>query len=103
MTIHLLLRAATRDAPAGTVFTLACGWAGPSANAVAIILRVPPAPLAGDVGAPVGASSQLYAPTLFIGEAIVQAHGGKLTWMGADCCEVFRLELPVIPETHEPD
>lgn len=103
MAIHLLLRAATRDAPAGTAFTLACEWADPSANTVAIVLRAPPAPLAGDIDAPAGASSQLYAPTLFISEAIVQAHGGKLTWTGAHCCEMFRLELPLILETHEPD
>lgn len=103
MAIHLLLRAATRDAPIGTAFTLACEWISPSANAVAIILRAPPAPPMSSPDAPTGSSGQLYAPTLFISEAIVQAHGGKLTWMGAHCCEVLRLELPIIPETHEPD
>lgn len=103
MAIHLLLRAATRDAPAGVAFTLACEWADSSANTVEIVLRAPPAPPTSDIDTPIDSSSQLYAPTLFISEAIVQAHGGKLTWAGARCYEMFRLELPLIPETHEPD
>lgn len=103
MAIHLLLRAATRDAPVGTAFTLACEWAGPSAGAATIALCAPPASPASDVDAPTGSSGQFYAPTLFISEAIVQAHGGNLTWMGAHCCEIFRLELPVAPKPHAPD
>ncbi len=103
MAIHLLLRASTRDAPAGAAFTLACEWAGPSVDRAAIVLRAPPAPPTSDIDAPTDSSNQLYAPTLFISEAIVQAHGGKLTWGGARCCEMFRLELPIIPEAHEPD